>query len=106
MLTCLSNSTLKAVLTMGLSVTDLEDADVIIKKLQERCNTGRNCHVWRQQFASRAQRDAESIDTWLSDIRDLSYKYEFEKDCCPDCQNTRLLGQIVFGVLDNICSPT
>jgi hypothetical protein len=72
LLSCLSNSTLKAVLTMGLSATDLEDADVIIKKLQERCNAGRNCHVWRQQFASRVQRDAESIDSWLSDIRDLS----------------------------------
>jgi hypothetical protein len=51
LLSCLSNATLKAVLTMGLSATDLVDADVIIQKLQERCNAGRNCHVWRQQFA-------------------------------------------------------
>ena len=101
LLSCLSNSTLKAVLTMGLSATDLEDADVIIKKLQERCNAGRNCHVWRQQFASRVQREAESIDSWLSDLRDLSRKCEFEKDCCAACQNTRLLGQMVFGVLDD-----
>ena len=86
---------------MGLSPTDLVDADVIIKKLQERCNAGRNCHVWRQQFASRVQRDSESVENWLGDLRDIARKCEFEKDCCAACQNTRLLGQIVFGVSDD-----
>ena len=53
---------------MGLSATDLVDADVIIKKLQEWCNAGQNCHVWRQQFASRVQRDSESVENWLGDL--------------------------------------
>ena len=86
---------------MGLSATDLVDADVIIKKLQEWCNAGQNCHVWRQQFASRVQRDSESVENWLGDLRDIARKCEFEKDCCAACQNTRLLGQIVFGVSDD-----
>ncbi|KAK4027309.1 hypothetical protein OUZ56_016319 [Daphnia magna] len=30
-----------------------------------------------------------------------SLKCEFEKDCCAACQNTRLLGQVVFGVFDD-----
>ena len=63
LLSCLSNATLKAVLTMGLTATELKDADVIIGKLQERCNAGRNCHVWRQKFSSRVQRDTESSDS-------------------------------------------
>ncbi len=98
LLSCLSNATLKAVFTMGLSATDLVDADVIIKKLQERGNAGQNCHVWRQQFAYLVQRDSESVENWLGDLRDIARKCEFEKDCCAACQNTRLLGQIVFGV--------
>ena len=81
LLSCLSNATLKAVLTMGLVPTELKDADIIIGKLQERCNAGRNCHVWRQKFSSRVQRDTESADSWLSDLRDLARKCEFEKDC-------------------------
>ncbi|KZS16536.1 Uncharacterized protein APZ42_017711 [Daphnia magna] len=86
---------------MGLSAADLEDADVIITKLQERCNAGRNCHDWLQQFASRVQRDSESVDNWLSDLRASTRKCEFEMDFCGACQNTRLLGQIIFGVFDD-----
>ncbi|KZS06475.1 Uncharacterized protein APZ42_030055 [Daphnia magna] len=63
---------------MGLSATDLEDAD---------------------QFASCVQRDSESVDNRLSYLRDR--KCEFEKDCCAACQNSRLLGQIIFGVFDD-----
>ena len=81
LLSCLSNATLKVVLTMGLVPAELKDADIIIGKLQERCNAGRNCHVWRQKFSSRVQRDTESADSWLSDLRDLARKCEFEKDC-------------------------
>jgi hypothetical protein len=86
---------------MGLVPTELKDADIIIGKLQERCNAGRNCHVWGQKFSSRVQRDTESADSWLSDLRDLARKCEFEKDCCTACQNTRILGQVVFGVFDD-----
>ncbi|EFX65726.1 hypothetical protein DAPPUDRAFT_264306 [Daphnia pulex] len=100
-LSCLSNATLKAVLTMGLTATELKDADVIIGKLRERWNAGRNCHMWRQKFSSCVQRDSESSDSWLSDLRDLARKNEFEKDCCAACQNTRILGQVVFGVFDD-----
>ncbi len=62
---------------------------------------GRNCHVWCLKFSSRVQRGTESADSWLSDLRDLARKCEFEKDCCAAWQNTRVLGQVVFCVFDD-----
>lgn len=59
---------------MGLSAADLEDADVLIARLQVRCNSGHNGHVLRHHFASRGQRDSESVDSWFSDLRDSPRK--------------------------------
>ena len=95
---CLSKSTLTALLTSGMSADNLNNPEEIIKKLRERCNSGRNRHVWRQQFASRQQREGETIDDWLCDLRSLSSKCEFQEDCCAACEPTRILGQIVYGV--------
>ncbi|KAI9557223.1 hypothetical protein GHT06_017045 [Daphnia sinensis] len=83
---------------MGLSDIELGDPDIIIGKLRERCNAGRNCHVWRQQFAHRTQREKESADGWITELRDLAQKCEFDSDCCRNCQDKRLLGQIIYGV--------
>ncbi len=101
LLSCLSDSTLQAVLTMGLTEAQLDDHEVIIEKLRQRCNAERNRHVWRQQFASKKQGDGQAADDWLCELRDLSRKCEFAKDCCADCYKTRILGQIVFGVHDD-----
>ena len=57
LLSCLSKPTLLAICSMGLSDIELDDPDIIIGKLREHCNAGRNCHVWRQQFAHRTQRE-------------------------------------------------
>jgi hypothetical protein len=58
---------------MSLSeLGELGDPDIIIDKIHERCNTGRNCHVWRQQFAFRIQREKESVDSWVCGLRDLA----------------------------------
>jgi hypothetical protein len=65
LLSCLSKETLQAVLTMGLSDSQLEDHEVIIEQLRDRCNAGRNRHVWRQQFAMKKQRANEAADNWL-----------------------------------------
>jgi hypothetical protein len=101
LLLCLSKETLQAVLSMGLDEDDLEDHEVIIQQLRDRCNAGRNRHVWRQQFAMKKQRANESADNWLCELRELASKCEFLKDCCSKCQPTRILGQIVFGVYDD-----
>lgn len=95
LLSCLSKPTLQAVCTMGLSNVEMDEPDIIINKHRERCNAGRNCHVWRQQFAQHLQREKESADSWVSDLRDLAQKCEFNADCCNKCQDTRLLGQII-----------
>ena len=55
LLSCLSSEALQAVLTMGLTVNQLDDHTVVITHLRARCNAGRNHHVWRQLFASRKQ---------------------------------------------------
>jgi hypothetical protein len=60
LVSCLSKDT--TVLCMGLSEDDLEDHKIIIKHLRERCNAGRNRHVWRQQFAMKKQRSNETAD--------------------------------------------
>ena len=96
LLSCLSTTTLQAILSMGLTETQLEDSKEIIKTLRNRCNAGRNYHVWRHWFASSTQRENQ-----LCELRDLARKSEFETDCCARCTPTRILGQIVFGVHSN-----
>lgn len=81
-----------------MSAANLLSSGEIIKTLKERCNAGRNRHVWRKQFSARVQREHETIDDWLCDLRSISSKCEFGADCCAACEPTRILGQLVFGV--------
>lgn len=86
------------VFSMGLTANELASATAIIAKLKDRCNAGRNHHVWRQQFATSKQRPDKAVDDWLGEIRKLATKCCFATDCCANCEKTRILGQIVFGV--------
>jgi hypothetical protein len=54
--------------------------------------------VWRQQFAAKTQGVQQSADDWLCELRDLARKCEFATDCCANCEKTRILGQLIFGV--------
>ena len=101
LLSCLTKETLQAVMSMGLTDAQLGDHETVIQKLRERCNAGRNRHVWRQQFALSKQRANEAADNWLCDLRELARKCEFAVDCCANCQPTRILGQLVYGVYDD-----
>jgi hypothetical protein len=87
---------------MGLSKEDLEDHTSIIKHLREFCNAEKNRHVWRQQFVMKKQRENETTDNWQCKLRDLARKCKFHADCCTKCKQTRILGQIVFGVYDDL----
>jgi len=71
---CMSTPSLTALFLSGLTAAELIDPEAIIKKLRERCNAGRNHHVWRHQFASCSQRKDEAVDDWLCDLRDLARK--------------------------------
>ena len=66
--------------------------------MKERCNAGRNCNVWRHKFATSKQRNNQAIDDWLCELHDLARKCDFTKDCCNKCENTRVLGQLIFGI--------
>ena len=101
LLTSLSEPTLHAVLSMGLTDAQLDDHEFIIKKLKEQCNAGRNRHVWRQQLVLKKQIEGQSVDDWLCELRDIARKCEFAGDCCGECEPTRILGQIVHGVFND-----
>lgn len=79
----------------------MKDSSIIIQYLKDLCNAGKNKHVWRTKFDSCDQRQSQSIDNWLCELRDLSRKCEFEVGCCHLCETERLLGRIVNGVADN-----
>ena len=97
----LSKSTFQALLRSGLTAAQLLDPNVIIDTLKQRCNSGRNVHVWRQRFQLRVQRPNESLDDWLCDLRDLATKADFATGCCVDSEKARLLQQLIFGAQDD-----
>jgi hypothetical protein len=88
-------------MSMGLTDAQLDNYKTVIEKLRDRCNAERNRHVWRQLFALSKQRANEVADNGLCDLRELAHKCEFTFDCCADCQPTRILGQLVYGVYDD-----
>ena len=97
----MSPNTLSTVINARLGDAAMKDSSIIIKYLKDLCNAGKNKHVWRTQFDSCDQRQNQSIDNWLYELRDLSRKCEFEFGCCHLCETERLLGRIVNGVTDN-----
>jgi hypothetical protein len=101
LLACMSPNTLSTVINARLGDAAMKDSSIIIKYLKDLCNAGKNKHVWRTQFDSCDQRQNQSIDNWLCELRDLSRKCEFEIGCCHLCETERLLGRIVNGVTDN-----
>jgi hypothetical protein len=92
-------------MSMGLTDAQMGDHEVVIQKLSERCNAGRNRHVWRQQFTLSKQLANEAANNWLCDLRDLARKCEIDTYCCANCQPTRILGQVVYGVHDDEILP-
>ena len=101
LMSCMTTATLRTVMTMGLTDAEAENHLCIIAKLKTMCNSGRNRHVWRHKFMTRSQRENEPADDWLCDLRDIASKCEFNSDCCSQCEPTRILGQIIFGVQDD-----
>ena len=101
LLTAMSPSTLEAVMSSGLSAAQLDDPEAIIGYIRDRCNAGRNRHVWRNQFSLNLQRPTQSADNWLCELRDLCRKCDFNSDCCGRCESTRILGQVIHGVHNN-----
>ena len=87
----------------NVKLTDakLGNHETVIEKLRERCNAGRNRHVWHQQFPLSKQRAYQAADNWLCDLRELARKCEFDVDCCANLQPTRILGQLVYRVYDD-----
>lgn len=98
LMTCLSQTTFKIIKSSGLTAEQLRDPAEIIEALKTRCNAGKNKNVWRVQFTQRKQQKGESFDDWLCDLRALSQKCEFAKNCCALCETARMLDQILAGV--------
>ena len=52
-------------MSMGWTDAQLDNYKTVIEKLRDRCNAGRNRHVWRQQFALRKQQANEAAENGL-----------------------------------------
>ena len=74
LISCLSQTMLHTVMSMGLTDADLRNPTTIITKLEERCKAGRNEHVWRYQFHSIRQLPQQSFDDFLCELRDVGTK--------------------------------
>ena len=98
--TCFSRSTLRAVLTTGLTAAELLDHTAIINAMRDRCNSERNPHVWRLNLIRRKQHENESADDWLSALRDIASKCDFATGCGALCEPKHILSQIIHGVYD------
>ena len=98
LLSCFSPTTLQTVLSMGLTEDELKNHETILKKLKERCKSGRNQHVWRHEFNNKRQLPNQSFDDYLCELRDIAAKCAYKDDCCDRCLPARLLDRIVAGV--------
>ena len=100
LLSSVSPETLNAIVNARLDDAAMADSTQIIKHLEERCNAGKNKHVWRHQFNICAQRPNLSIDNWLCELRELSRKCEFAS-CCHNCEPERMMERIICGLADH-----
>lgn len=64
---------------MGRTKVEIEDHKVIIEKLLNRRNAGRNQHVWSQQFAMKKQRANDAAVHWLSKLRERASKLRVQQ---------------------------
>ena len=83
LLSCFSPTTLQTVLSMGLTEDELKNHETILKKLKERCKSGRNQHVWRHEFNNKRQLPNQSFDDY--------YFVRTSRHCCKMCIQGRLL---------------
>ena len=64
LLSCFSRQTLATVLNIRLRAQEMANHTAIIAALRDRCNSGRNQHVWRHQFSAWKQLQRETVDNW------------------------------------------
>ena len=101
LLSSLAPNTLNAVVNARLGDAAMASSTLILQYLEDRCNAGKNKHVWRQQFSACIQRPNLSVDSWMCELREIARKCEFATGCCHLCEPERILGQIIFGLADN-----
>ena len=98
LLSCLSKQSLQTLLNMGLTAAEMNNVEIIIQKLTDRSNSGRNRLVFRRLIVQRVQRQGEWVDNWLCDLGELAQKCNFATDCCKACETTHNFGQVIHGV--------
>ena len=101
LLSVLSKPTLQFIFNLGLTQARVQSPTEIIDKLREHCSAGRNRHTWRLQFASMKQRENQSVDKWLNEVRIIAHKCEFASDCCSRCGPIRILEKFISGLFDD-----
>ena len=91
---CLSDDTLRVVRNLQLSDEQRNDTTTIIKELETYAIGQVNEVVERKRFNSRVKADGESIDDFLTSLRDLSRSCNF----CNSCSESLIRDRIVMGL--------
>ena len=47
------------------------------------------------------QRENQSVDKWLNEVRIIAHKCEFASDCCSRCGPIRILEKFISGLFDD-----
>lgn len=71
-----------------------EDPNVLIKKFQALCNPQTNVSMERHIFFSRSQKSGESVESYMTDLKDKASKCEFE-----DIKDSLIRDRFISGVL-------
>jgi len=74
---------------------DKTDYKLWMKKFESYCEPRRNVVYERYEFWTRNQREGESLDTWITDLRLAAKKCEFGTE-----ESATLRDKVVFGIRD------
>ncbi|UYV62865.1 K02A2.6-like [Cordylochernes scorpioides] len=81
--------------TFHLKEDEAENFDLVINKFDDFCEPKKNVIFERFQFFSATQKDGESIDSFITELKGLSTSCEFESQ-----KDSLIRDRIVYGIQD------
>ena len=104
---CLSDEALKVVANLELPERQRTDTESVLQGLESYALGQVNCVLQRRTFNLRCQKEGESFDDFLTDLRDLSNSCDF----CGTCRESLIRDRVVVGirnpdVIKRLCAVT
>ena len=93
---CLSDDTIKVVNNFDLSTAESGDIAAVLRRLESYARGQINEVLQRRLFNLRSQKDGESFDDFLTELRDLSSTCGF----CDACRESLVRDRVVTGLRD------